>query len=107
MNTFLLDSSKTVTKIKEHVYSFLDISVGIGHQKKNFTSASLVISGCKQNLDDLKRIESLLKGYMNSKKEALNDAPELYQTDKASLYTSTSPTDLKGISGNENINYIQ
>ena len=68
MNHYLIDSSKAIQKIKEHVYSFINISVGVSGHKKNFNSVPAVISGCKQNLDDLKRIESLLKGSVNSKK---------------------------------------
>ena len=68
MNYYLLDCSKTVLKIKEFVYSFVDISIGSSPTKKNFPTMPSVIAACKQNLDDLKRIESILRGYVNTKK---------------------------------------
>lgn len=68
MNHYLVDSHKTISKIKEHVYSFIDISISPNPSKKTFPTVPSIISACKQNMDDLKRIESVLKGYIQSKR---------------------------------------
>ena len=67
-SSYLKDITRTVVQVKTLVYSLINVAPPTPkHQLDINPDPATIMSACKRSLDDMKRIESVLKGHLKSK----------------------------------------
>ena len=73
LSFYVADSAKTILSIKESVYELVSINLNMSSPRRKIDNMASIVSGSRKNLDDLKRLDSMLKGYLNSRRDYSND----------------------------------
>lgn len=73
---YVTDSAKTIMSIKHSVYELVNIGIRANNPNRKVNNLGAVVSGSRRNLDDLKRIDSMLKGYLNSRRSNFQEDEE-------------------------------
>ena len=70
LSFYVVESASTITSIKHSVYELVNVGISLSLPARKIDTMAGIVSGSRRNLDDLKRIDSMLKGYLNSRRLA-------------------------------------
>lgn len=69
-------SARIIFNIKQSLYQLVKINVTATAPSRKYDNTPAIVAGSKKNLDDLRRIESMLKGYLNTVKVSEQNSEE-------------------------------